>query len=130
MSSGKRISLSLIIKTVIIGVLVSLAAVLVFATIMYFLEGGYEYSPLFATVSIAIGCFFASLFLGNKLGKSGILIGLGVGGITFITVTLITLLVNSGAVSIHILLRFIILLLSSLIGAIIGVNRKAEQKYI
>ncbi len=130
MSEGKKINLSLIIKTVIIWVVASLIAVLIFANAMYFLESGYEFSPLFATISVAIGCFFASLFAGNKLGKNGILIGVSIGGITFLLITLITLLVNSGAVSVHILLRLVILILASLIGSIIGVNRKAEQKYI
>ncbi len=130
MSSGKKIDFILLLKAVIIWVIVSFVAIMLFATAMYFLEGGYEYSPLFATVAVAIGSFATAFYLGNALGKNGILIGLGVGGISFIIITLVTLLVNSGAVSMHILLRLIIMLLTSLIGAIIGVNRKAERKYI
>lgn len=119
-----------IIKTTLIEVLISAMSILLFATGMYFLEDGYKYSPLIATICIAIGCFAASLYLGNSVGKKGILIGLLVGGITFIIITLVTLFVNDGAVSMHILLRLIILLLTSMIGAIIGVNKKADVKYI
>ncbi len=130
MGDAKKTNYLIIIKTVILGLVVSFLAILIFAIAMYFLEGGYKYSPLFATLSIAVGCFISSLYLGGVLAKKGILIGLSVGGTVFIVMTLITLIVNSGAVSMHILLRLIILLLSSIIGGIIGVNRKLSQKYI
>lgn len=126
----KKFNYALLLKSILIWVAVSIVAMVIFAVVMYFLESGYNYSPLFATVSIAVGCFFTALFLGSKLGKKGMLIGLSVGGITFIIVTLVSLLVNSGAVGVYTLLRLIILLLASLIGGIIGVNRKDSQKYI
>ena len=130
MSECKKIDLALIIKAILVFLLSSVIAVFLFAIGMYFLEGGFQYSPLFATISVAVGCLLASLYLGIKKQKNGILIGLLVGGIVFIILTLITLLVNKGAVSVHILLRLIILILSSMIGAIIGVNRNSQQKYI
>ncbi len=128
--SVKKIDYISILKAFLIWLFSSAACIFLFASAMYFLEGGYEYSPLFATVCLAVGSFAASLYLGNKMGQNGILIGLAVGGTVFIVATLITLLVNSGAVSMHILLRLVILMLASLIGAIIGVNRKDSQKYI
>lgn len=127
---NKKIDYIILLKTILIFVIFSAVSVFIFAAALYFLESGYEYSPLFATISIAIGCFAAAFYLGGKLGKNGILIGFSVGGIVFIIATLVTLLVNSGAVSMHILLRLVILMLSSLVGAIIGVNRKDNQKYI
>ncbi len=127
---NKKLDYFLLLKSVILFAVFSIAAVFIFALALYFLEGGYEYSPLLATISLAIGCFATAFYLGFKLGKNGILIGLAVGGTVFIIASLITLFVNSGAVSVHILLRLVILLLSSLIGAIIGVNRKDNQKYI
>jgi putative membrane protein (TIGR04086 family) len=130
MSEGKKIDLALIIKASLVFLISSAVAVFLFAVGMYFLEGGFEYSPLFATISVAVGCLLASLFLGIKIQKNGILIGLAVGGAVFVILTLVTLLVNKGAVNIHILLRLVILMLSSMIGAIIGVNRNTQQKYI
>jgi putative membrane protein (TIGR04086 family) len=130
MSEGKKIDLALIIKASLVFLFSSAVAVFLFAVGMYFLEGGFEYSPLFATISVAVGCLLASLFLGIKIQKNGILIGLAIGGAVFVILTLVTLLVNKGAVNIHILLRLVILMLSSMIGAIIGVNRNTQQKYI
>ena len=130
MSENKKIDITLIIKTIAVFLITSIIAVLLFAVAMYFLEGGYKYSPIYATVSVAVGCFMSALYLGMRLQKNGILIGLAVGGLIFVLITLVTLLINNGAVSIHILLRLVILMLASLIGGILGVNRKSEPKYI
>ncbi len=125
-----KIGYMTIIKTVLIFIAVFVVAAFIFALVLYFLEGGYELSPLFATLSLAIGGFASSFFLGNHKGEKGILLGGAVALVVFIITALITLLVNRGAVSIHLLLRFVIILLSSLIGAIIGVNKKANKKFI
>ncbi len=128
--ADKRIDYIMFLKALLIWLLSTTVSIFLFAAVMYFLESGYEYSPLFATVSLGIGCFFASWFLGNKIAKRGIVIGILVGGVVFIIATLITLIINSGALSIHTLLRFVIFLLSSMIGAIIGVNQNTNKKYI
>ncbi len=129
MQTEKNIDYFKIIKTAIIIIAVSFIGILVFATAMYFLEGGYEYSPLFATISVAMGCLVASLTLARKIGKKGFLIGTAVGGVTFLILTLVALLVNSSAIGVNTLFRLIIIMLSSIIGGIIGVNKKPE-KYI
>lgn len=125
----KSINYFTIIKTALILIAVSLIGVLIFATVMYFLEGGYEFSPLFATVSVALGCLVSSLFLARSVGKKGLLIGGAVGFVTFIILTLIALVVNNSGITVNTLFRFIIIMLASIIGGIIGVNKK-QEKYI
>ena len=125
-----RIGYFTLIKSLIIFIISFVGAAFLFAVGLYFFEGGYEISPLLATLSLAIGSFTSSLYLGNYKGEKGIIIGGVVAFIIFIVTALITLLVNQGAVSIHLVLRFVIILLSSLIGAIIGVNKKAYKKFI
>ena len=119
-----------LIKALILFLISGALCLLIFAAVMFYLESAFSYSPLFATLAIAVGCFFASFYLGKKTGKKGFLIGLGVGAVVFTIVTLVSLFVNSGSVTVHTLLRLVILLLSSMIGGIIGVNRKANQSYI
>lgn len=119
-----------LIKTALIFIVSFVAAAFIFAVALYFLEDGYELSPLFATLSLSLGGFVASLYLGNFKGEKGILLGGAVALVIFFITALITLLVNRGAVSIHLVLRFVIILLSSLIGAIIGVNKKINKKFI
>lgn len=125
----KSINYFTIIKTALILIAVSLIGVLIFATVMYFLEGGYEFSPLFATVSVALGCLVSSLSLARSVGKKGLLIGGAVGFVTFIILTLIALVVNNSGITVNTLFRFIIIMLASIIGGIIGVNKK-QEKYI
>lgn len=119
-----------IIKAVLILVISALVSVFVFATVMYFIEGGYEYSPLFATVSVAVGSLLSSMYLAKQNGKKGLLIGAAVGGTVFVILMLISLIVDSSALGINTLFRFIIIMLSSLIGGVVGVNKKTNEKYI
>ncbi len=126
----KNIEYKALIKALFLFLISSALCVLIFAVAMFYLETGFKFSPLFATLAIAVGCLTASFYLGKKIGKKGFLIGLGVGAFVFAVVTLISLIVNSGSVTVHTLLRLVILLLSSMIGGIIGVNRKVNQSYI
>lgn len=127
---NNKIGVFQLLKAAVFFLLTVIAVAFVFAAIMYFLEGGFDYAPLFATLCLAVGVFVSSWYLGCSIGEKGIIIGLLVGGTVFIFTALVTLLVNSGAVTLHILLRLIIMMLSSLIGAIIGVNKKADKKFV
>ena len=129
-SYKKQIDLGLIIKTVLLGVLVTAVFILIFSVFMYFSQMGYEYATVFATVSLAAGTFVSSFYAAKKIGKRGFLTGLVVGGTTFLRVTLISLFGDQGSITINTLFHFIIILLSSLIGGIMGVNKAANKKYI
>lgn len=121
---------SVFIKGFIIEALITAVGVLTFAVVMYFLEAGYEYSAVFATVSLAIGCFFGAFFAAKKLGQKGLLNGAIVGIITFATILVISLIVDKGAVTVNTLFHLIIFMLSSVIGGIVGVNKAHNKKYI
>lgn len=116
--------------TALIFLGVTVAALLVFATVMYLIEGGYEYSPLFATISAAIGSLVSSLFLARKKQKNGLLIGGAMGIIVFLLLLITALILGNFKPSINTFFRFIIIMLSSLIGGVIGVNKNSNPKYI
>ena len=120
----------LAIKSSIIGIVVTAIFILLFAVIMYITEMPYEYSSILGTVSIALGTFAAAFYTAKKIGNKGFLIGLIVGGITFLLVTLISMIADKGPLTTNTLFHFIIILLSSLIGGIIGVNKGQNRKYI
>ena len=115
--------------TAIIEVAVTLLAVSVFSIIMSFVDIDYKYSPVFGSVSVALGCLIASYFLSNKKKNKGYLIGATIGVITFIVITLIGLIINQGGIGINTLFHLVIIMLSSIIGGILGVNKKGK-KYI
>lgn len=118
------------IKALIIEIAVTAFFVAVFALIMYLAEAGYKYASVFATVSIALGAFAACFYAAGKTGRRGWLTGMIIGGGTFVIVTLVSLISDSGSVTYNTLFHFIIIMLSSLIGAVIGVNRGTSHKYI
>ena len=80
--------------------------------------------------SLFSGAFAAAFYLSGKNGSRGWLTGAAVGGIVFCVLTLISLMINRGGLTQNTLFRFVILMLSSVIGGILGVNRKSQHKYI
>ena len=126
----KKLDYIFLIKVLVILLLSTALSMLLFAAVLYFLEGGYEYSPLFASISLGIGCFLASLYAAKKIGQKGLLVGSIIGGITFIIITLVSLMASKDIFTLNTLFKLIILMLSSFIGGVLGVNSKQNQKDI
>ncbi len=124
------INLGFILKTVILGVVTTSIFILLFSVFMYLSQMGYEYATVFATVALATGTFVSAFYAAKKIGNKGFLTGIIVGLITFLTVTVISLIVDKGSITSNTLFHFIIIMLSALIGGIMGVNRAANKKYI
>lgn len=120
----------LIIKTAFINIGVTGLFIGIFAVIMYLAQIGFEYSSVLATVSLAAGSLVSAFYIAKKIGRKGFLTGLIVGAVTFLTVTLISLFVDKGGVTVNTLFHLIIIMLSALIGGILGVNKAANKKYI
>ena len=121
---------SIFIKAFIIEALITAVGVIVFAVVMYFLEAGYEYSAVFATVSLAVGCFFGAFYAARKFKQKGLVNGAIIGIITFAIVLFVSLIVDKGSLTVNSLFHLIIFMLSSVIGGIIGVNKSQNKKYI
>lgn len=128
--SGTGLNFGVYLKGFLLEVLVTALAVTLFAFVMFLLEVGHGYASVFATVSVALGGFTASFYCALKKGSRGYLTGIAVGGITFSVITLISMLVNSGEMTLNTLFRFIIIVLSAVIGGIVGVNKSQSRKYI
>ncbi len=119
----------LIIKTFIIQAIITFAFIIIFAGIMYFAELNKNLSPLLATISLSIGTLVAAFYAAGKIGIKGYLTGFIVGITTFIILTMISLIVDEGGITVNTLFHFIIIMLSALIGGVMGVNKK-PKKYI
>ncbi len=112
-----------------IGVLTTLVAMLFFALIILLFNIDRAYAAPFASISIALGCFIASRITAKKIGDKGYQIGLIVGVVVFIIITLLSLILGN-KLSINTLFHFVIIILSSLSGGIVGVNSNRSKKYI
>jgi len=112
-----------ILKTALLQIIVTLISVIFFSVFMYFLEIDFGYASLFATVSVGVGLFFSSYFASKKIGKKGYLIGALIGGITFLAVTIASLLFGSGKFTLNTVFHLVIFMLSAVIGGIYGVGK-------
>lgn len=113
----------------ILGVLICLAAMIVFSAILLFLNIDRAYATPFATISVAVGCFIAARHTAKKIGDKGYLVGLIIGAVVFAVITALSLILGNG-LSLNTLFHFIIMMLSSLVGGIMGVNKNKHKKYI
>ena len=115
---------------IFIGIIITAVSVAIFSAVILFLEMDRIYAPAFATVSLAIGTFFASRFTAKRIGERGYLVGLIMGLIFFCAVTLFALLFDGDGGGFTTLFRLLIITLASLIGGILGVNKDKNKKYI
>lgn len=76
-------------------------------------------------VGVIVGAFF-----GAKIkGKNGLIVGAITGAILFILFTLIVI-ISGKALSVITLIRFAVLILSGVLGGVLGVNIKRKPKII
>lgn len=113
----------------ILGVLGTLVSMLIFAAVLLFLNIDRTYAIPFATISLAVGSFISSRYAAKKIGDRGYLVGLIIGAVVFTVITALSLILGN-SMSLNTLFHFIIIMLSSLVGGIMGVNRDKHKKYI
>ncbi len=127
MEQKEKLNLKPIIITVLIWLAVTLFFVAGFSVILSVTDINLKYSPVFSTLSLGFGGFAASYYLSAKKGSNGLLTGLVIGLIIFTVITLVGLIINSAALSFNTVFHLIIIVLSSSIGGILGVNRKPKS---
>ena len=125
--SSKNDLLILSVKTAVLEIATTVIFICLFSAIMYFMNLNKNLSPVLATVSIAAGSLAASFYAAKKIGNRGYATGLAVGIITFVIITLISFIVDDGAITFNTLFHLVIIMLSSLIGGILGVNKKGKS---
>ncbi len=126
----KKLDYIFLLKVLLILVITTVLSMFIFATVLYFLEGGFQYSPLFASISLGLGCLAAAFFASKKIGQKGLLVGSIIGGIVFVIITLISLMASKDVFTLNTLFKLIILMLMSFIGGVLGVNSKQNQRFI
>ena len=113
----------------VVGVLTTLVCMLLFSVILLLFNIDRAYSAPFATISVSLGGFIASKITAKKIGDKGYLIGAIIGIIIFAIITIISLALGN-SISLNTLFHFIIIMLSSIVGGIMGVNVNKHKKYI
>lgn len=123
-----------IYKPIIIGLIVGSVVTAVVLLIMAFVLTLWDFSPAAAapmsSVAVAIGSFVAGNLAARLYRRRGLFLGLLTGLFLFMIITLISLAVNSSGFSLYTVIRFFIVVLSSVIGGIMGVNTGNRKKII
>ena len=105
-------------------------SLIIFSAAVNFLKNELAFAPLFATLSLAFGSFVTSFFAAKIKMKKGLLIGILTGILTFLTVLIISVILNGTDFTYNSLFRFIIIVFSSALGGVLGVNSSGNKKYI
>ena len=113
----------------IIGLLFCILAMVLFSFVLLIFNVDRAFAAPFATISVAIGCFISSRVAAKRIGEKGYVLGIIIGLIVFVCITTISLILGN-KLSLNTLFHFIIILLSSLVGGISGVNVRKYKKYI
>ena len=113
----------------IFGMLGTFAAMLIFAAVLLFFNIDRAYATPFATISLAVGSFIASRYTAKKIGDKGYLIGIIIGAVLFVFITALSLIVGN-SLSLNTFFHFVIIMLSPIVGGIMGVNKDKHKKFI
>lgn len=113
----------------ILGLAATVAAMFAFSAVLLFLNLDRTFAAPFATISVAFGCFAASHRTAEKIGNKGYVVGIIIGISVFVLITILSL-VAGNRLSLNTVFHFVIMMLSSLVGGISGVNRTRHKKYI
>lgn len=123
-----------IYKPIIIGIIAGSIATAVVLLIMALILTLWDFSPDAAvpmsSIALAIGSFTAGILASKLYRRKGLLLGLLTGLFLFMIITLISLAVSKTGFSLFTLIRFFIIVLSSVIGGIMGVNTGNRKKII
>lgn len=118
------------LKALIIEVVFTAVMLALFAFVLYLSPDLFKYAPVFANISLSLGCFGAAFFTARKSGSKGWLTGAVLGLVSFAVIIIMALIINQSGLTSNTLFRFIIIMLAALIGGIIGVNKNGKHKYI
>lgn len=129
--SNYSLSNSTFLKSLIIGVVSSVAMITVLlciVTVVLLVSAllPYEYLQYIMLAAQALSVLFGAYIAGRMNKCQGLLLGLSIGFIVFVALTIVGFATVSGALTITTLLKAIVLLIFSCIGAVKGVNAKEK----
>ncbi len=113
----------------LVGVLSTLATMLIFAAVLLVFNIDRAYAVPFATISVAMGSFIASYIAAKKINNKGYLTGLVIGIVVFAIISILSLIFGN-IFSLNTIFHLIIITLTSIVGGILGVNADKHKKYI
>ncbi len=112
------------------GIIVSFIFLLIMAAIFTYCDMVTSLAHPMASIASGVGAL-AGGFITAKLCKTnGLLNGLFTGVIMFVIIMLVSLIISDSSVTLMTFIRLIIIMCSSAIGGILGVNKLSKKHFI
>lgn len=84
--------------------------------------------PFFSVLSLCVGSLAGAFLSGKTFGSKALIVG-GINGVLlYVLITITAAIINGGKITLSSLFNLLIILLSSVIGAIFGVNSANKRK--
>lgn len=120
----KNSKLYLWLSSVGMGIVTTIACLMLFAFVMTRLDVSEGMVSSFGSVAVCVGSYFFSFLVGKKRRKDGILIGIICGGISFGVLIVLNLIFLRNPFTSAFFSKLSMIIICSMIGGIIGVNSK------
>lgn len=114
----------------IVGVIVMFCAILLAAGVCLACDLPDSFSPTISVISMGIGTFLAGFLSAKKIKSSGIFNGAATGGIIYLLIFFISLILSNSGFSMVTVYHMLISVLAAAIGGIIGVNSLSKKRLI
>ncbi|MCQ2448702.1 MAG: TIGR04086 family membrane protein [Clostridia bacterium] len=118
------------LRGVLLSAIVTLSCLAVCAFILSKVSVDRAFAAPLATLCLALGAMVGAFDIAYSRGKKGYLVGLVLGGCDFILITCAGMLIREGSFTRNTLFHSIIILLTAMIGGILGVGKKEKKSYI
>ena len=99
-----------------------------FSAIMVALDIDNGFIPFLTAFSLAISTLIGAYFLGKIFTSKALIVGSVNGFIIYLFVSLVSAILSDGKISLASLFNLLIIFLSSVIGAVLGVNSANKRK--
>lgn len=115
------------LKSFAIVLLSTILVNILFSSLCYFNIIGNNTNSVLKLLSILIFCFISGLYIGSKSINNGYLEGIKVGSIIILFMILLSYLGFNNNFNIIKLICYVLILLVTVIGSIIGINKKEKK---
>lgn len=128
LNSGSKSAIKKYLLFLLLSVFLIFISLALFSAITLLFNIDKKVIPLFSVLSLCLGSFVGAFLSGKTFGSKALIVG-GINGILlYVLVSITAVIINGGKITLSSLFNLLIILLSSVIGAIFGVNSANKRK--
>ena len=114
----------------IISLLCATVCILLFALLLTLCDLSASIAYPLSSLSIGFGGLVGSRYVSRKIGEKGYLCGIIIGIIIFSINSIVIFVMGGGSFTFFSLIRFVIVIIMSMLGGILGINTKSSKSLV